>query len=174
MLCLTAFWPSALRWLCYAIAEVAGKGAPYTVWLANELGSTMFCMLRFGAQGAMASSGAGLCTIALHVDLLLDSLSASFHACRFAPSDRCCVPLHCKPTCCLTPVLSNHIRAGSRRVTDAGVMRLAGLAVTTQVQGLAAQGPAAPLPPAFYQQLTSLAINHTAATGGRSRWKGQL
>jgi hypothetical protein len=55
---------------------------------------------------------------------------------------------------------------GSRRVTDAGVMHLAGLAVTTQVQGLAAAGPAAPLLPVFHRQLTSLAINHTAATDG--------
>lgn len=60
-------------------------------------------------------------------------------------------------------------RAGARRVTDASLMHLAGLAVThgqtTPVEGLAAPGPARCLPPAFPQQLTSLAINHTAATG---------
>lgn len=56
-------------------------------------------------------------------------------------------------------------RAGARRVTDAGLMHLAGLAATTQVRGLATPGPVACLLPAFPQQLTSLAINHTAATG---------
>lgn len=50
-------------------------------------------------------------------------------------------------------------------MTDAGLMHLAGLAATTQVRGLATPGPVACLLPAFPQQLTSLAINHTAATG---------
>lgn len=53
-------------------------------------------------------------------------------------------------------------------MTDAGLLHLAGLAVTTQVQGLAAPGPSTPLPPTFHRQLTSLAVNHTAATGGLS------
>lgn len=73
------------------------------------------------------------------------------------------LPAHSLPLRC-----TSHC-AGSRRVTDVGVMYLAGLTVTTQVQSLAAPGPVAPLPPAFHRQLTSLAMNHTAATGGVGR-----
>lgn len=81
----------------------------------------------------------------LKAGLLLDPPAVSLPACRPAG-----LPAPAPPK---SPPALPRLRTGSRRVTDAGLQRLAGLYCRPPAPGLLAQ-------------LTSLTINHTAATGG--------